>query len=114
MEMTPGEDDDLDLLKSYRSVPREMPDAALDRRILSAASAFRARRRQLPLLLAVAACLLIALYAALPRPGSTPSVAPPSPELAEAGLYDGRVAQFLSDPEAMRQSAIRQMPGGSD
>jgi hypothetical protein len=112
MAMTAG-DDDHDLLKTYRSASREMPDAALDHQILVAASAFRARRRQLPLVLAAAACLLIALYASLPRPSHTPA-APLDPRLAQAGLYEGRAAQFLSSPEAMQQTAIRQMTGGAN
>lgn len=111
--MMPGEDDDPDLLKSYRSVAREAPDRALDRQILAAASALRARQRQLPLLLALAACLLIALYAALLTHAPAPA-APRDPRLAQAGLYEGRAAQFLSDPELMRQSALGQMPGGAN
>ena len=111
--MMPGEDGDLDLLKSYRSVAREAPDTALDRRILAAASALRARQWQLPLMLALAAGLLIAFYAALPTHAPAPAT-PRDPRLAQAGLYEGRAAQFLSDPERMRQSAIRQMPGGAN
>lgn len=112
--MMPSEDDDPDLLKSYRSVAREAPDATLDRQILAAALVFRAGRRQLPLLLAAAACLLIALYAALSKPVHAPAPPLRDPRLAQAGLYDGRIAQFLSDPQAMQQSALRQMPGGAD
>jgi hypothetical protein len=113
MEMTTGDDDDLDLLKSYRSASCEMPDAALDHQILAAASAFRARRRQFPFLLAAAACLLIALYASLPKSSHTP-VGPLDPRLAQAGLNEGRTAQFLSSPEATQRTALQQIPGGTD
>lgn len=109
--MTP--DDDNDILKSYRSAANEAPPAAIDHQILSAASAFRARQRQFPLLLGLAAGLLIALYATLPKFGPAPAE-PRDPRLAQAGLSEGRAAQFLSNPEQMQQSAFRQMPGGAN
>lgn len=112
--MMPDEDDDLDLLKSYRSASHGMPDVVLDRRILAAASGSRARQRLLPLMLAMTVAILIALYAAWSRSGPVPAAAPRSSELTQAGLNDGRIAQFLSDPQAMQQSALRQLGGGSD
>ena len=111
--MRPDEDDDLDLLKSYRSVAREAPDTMLDRRILAAAATLRVRQRQLPLLLALAAGLLIAICTALATRSPSPA-APRDPRLAQAGLYEGRAAQFLSDPDLMKQSVLRQMPGGAN
>jgi len=58
-----SDEDDFDLLRAWRGQPDQAPDDLLDRRILKAAQAQRARRAALPLAAAMAACLLLAVYA---------------------------------------------------
>ena len=100
--------DDHDLLRAWRGEAREAPGDLLDRRILRAAEAQRRRRRALPLAAAMAACLVLALYAVrpqqLPAPASQPN---------KTIAYQNDTTALLADPEAMRQMMIRQMPGGS-
>ena len=110
--MTPNDpdvDEDEDLLRLYRASANEHPDATLDSRVLRAVRALRARELQMPLLFAAAACLLIALVASLPGRRSVPPA-----DTRTFGLYEGRTAALLGDPEAMRQMAIRQMRGASN
>ena len=105
-----NDDDDRDLLRAWRDAGQEGPGELLDRRILAAARAQQTRRRTLPLAAALAACLVLALYAERSRTVTTP---PAKPDMSMAGLYEGRSADLLADPEAMQQMMIRNMPGGS-
>jgi hypothetical protein len=98
--MTDG--DDHDLLHAWRGAAQETPGDLLDRRILAVARAHRARRLALPLAAAMAACLVLALYAERPQMAAPPkSAAMPDP--ATYGLYAGREVALLSDPVAMKQ-----------
>jgi broad specificity phosphatase PhoE len=102
-------EDDADLLRAWRGQAQEAPDDLLDRRVLKAAQAQRARRTALPLAAAMAACLVLAFYA-----GRAQQTAPPAPvaelDTSTFGLYEGRRAGPLADPEMMDQRMIRQMP----
>ncbi len=110
--MTPDEDDDVAAL--YRASAREMPNAVIDACILAAARAQQVRRRQIPMLFAaMAACLVLAVYTGLAGRAPMPPPMPRRIDTSTFGLDEGRAAVILSDPEAMRQAMIRQMPGGS-
>jgi hypothetical protein len=100
--MTPDEDDDRDLLRAWRDAPHATPGDFIDRRVLKAAEAQR-RRRALPLAVAMAACLLLALYSL-----RTPLLGPSAPAAAPLdtstfGLYEGRDA--APGPQARLQDA---------
>jgi hypothetical protein len=85
MEMS-GRDDDTDLMRAWREVPRALPDEALDAQVLARARAWRLRRRLAPLM-ALAACLALAMLG-LQRGA-------PPPKAADARLVEGRAALFL-------------------
>jgi len=94
--MTDDEDDDRDLLRAWRDAPHDMPGDLLDRRVLWAAQEQRRRRRALPLAVAMAACLLLALYSL-----RTPLVTPPAPlDTSTFGLYAGREGSDAGQPVA--------------
>lgn len=108
--MMPDEDDH-DLLRAWREEAREVPGDLLDRRVLKAAQAQRARRTALPLAAALAACLALVLFAERPQQETMTARVPVARPVAALG-FDGTAA-MLADPDAMRQSAYRNMPGGS-
>ncbi len=83
--MTDGEDHDL--LRAWRGEVRETPGELLDRRILNAAESHRRRGRILPLVAAMAACLVLALYSQRVERASTPVA---QLDTSTFGLYEGR------------------------
>jgi hypothetical protein len=83
-------DDELDLLRAWREAPRVMPDERLDGKVLANARAWRLRRRLVPLM-ALAACLVLAVFG-LQR--SAEIVAPPQPA-GSASRIESRAAVFL-------------------
>jgi hypothetical protein len=104
-----SDEDDFDLLHAWRGQPDEVPDELLDRRILKAAQAQRARRAALPLAAALAACLLLTVYAERQE-----RVVAPAPAVAldtsAFGLDDGRGPAVLADLDGMDQRMIRHAP----
>jgi hypothetical protein len=82
-------EDEVDVLRAWREVPRVLPGAALDAQVLANARRYRMRRRLMPLM-ALAACLLLATLG-LQR--SAP-VAPPKPAV-DARQVETRAAAFL-------------------
>jgi hypothetical protein len=105
-----SDEDDHDLLRAWRREARETPGDLLDRRVLKAAQAAQARRRLLPLAAAMAACLVLALYAG--RLAQTPPASPPPSarlDTSTFGLYVGRTG---APPDAATEAMIRQQPGG--
>lgn len=107
-------DDDSDFLHLYRVQAWDLPSAALDARILAASRTVGVWRRLIVLLpaAAAAACLMLALQPVrhVPQPQARATAA----STALAGLHDGQISQQLADSEMMRQTAIMQLPGGSD
>jgi hypothetical protein len=83
-------DDELELLRAWREAPRVMPDERLDGKVLANAQAWRLRRRLVPLM-ALAACLALAVLG-LQR--SAEIVAPSKPA-ATASRVEGRATVFL-------------------
>jgi hypothetical protein len=83
-------DDDLDLLRAWREAPRHLPDERLDGTILAKARAWRRRRRLVPLM-ALAACLALAV-AGLQR---SAEVVQPTKPAANAARLESRAAVFL-------------------
>lgn len=109
-----GDDDDADLLGTYRGAMLERPDPALDQKILRAADRARVRKILLPVALALAASLAVVWI--IPRHEARP-VAPyhrAARSDAVPGLYEGRIAEELADPAMTRRSMLEQMPGGAE
>jgi hypothetical protein len=103
--MIPDHDDPM-IAKAWRDISNETPGALLDARIIQAARLQRQRRRIMPWAAALAACLVLAIYAGQMQP---------APEPADpASRRQKGATPTLADPEAMRQMMIRQMPGGSE
>jgi hypothetical protein len=107
--MNPEHDDPV-IARLWRGVSAETPDMLLDVRILNAAHVQQQRRRLVPLAAALAACLVLALYALQMQ--SAPRQQAALPDTSTFGLYEGRAGAPLADSEAMQQM-IRQQPGGS-
>lgn len=106
--MIPDEDDH-DLLRAWQQQAHEAPGELLDRRILTAARMHRARRQLLPLAAALAACLMLAIYAGRWMQTPQPPRAAPL-DTSTFGLYVGRVG-LPPDPET--QAMMRQVPGAT-
>lgn len=104
-----NDDDDRDLLRAWRDAGQEGPGELLDRRILSAARAHQTRRRALPLLAVLAACLLLFVFSMERQQQSRPV---PVAELdtATIGLYEGRSADISASPEALQEIMIHHAP----
>jgi hypothetical protein len=105
-----NDEDDRDLLRAWRDADQEGPGELLDRRILSAARAHRARRRALPLAAALAACLVVAFYAERQQQQAPRPVPVAELDTATVGLYEGRGADILASPGAMQDIMIHQAP----
>lgn len=102
--------DELEMIAFYRATAKGEPPAALDGAVLNAARHQQRSAREIGTLAALAATLIFAVVLSLPQP---PQPKLP-PESATYGLYEGRAALFLRDPQAIQQSIIRQMPGATD
>lgn len=103
-------DDDRDLLRAWRDAAQEAPGELLDRRILAAARAQRARRSALPVAAALAACLVLVVFS-MERQEQAPRTIPVAAlDTATIGLYEGRSADIPADPEAMQDIMIHPAP----
>jgi hypothetical protein len=108
------DDDDTVLISMYRGASLEMPDPALDRKILRAANSVGIYRIFLPIGLAMAAGLTLAWIVPWHAAGPAASRHPAVASDITPGLYEGRIAQELADPATTRYSAFEQMPGGTE
>lgn len=109
-----NDEDDRDLLRAWRDAGQDAPGELLDTRILAAARAQQARRPVLPLLAAVAACLVLVLFS-LERQQQAPRPVPVAAlDPATVGLYEGRGSDILASPGAMQDIMIHPAPAGSD
>ena len=110
--MSPDEDDH-DLLQAWRGAPQQTPGDLLDRRILAVARAHHARRLALPLAAAMAACLVLVLYAERQERVAAP--APPAAlDTSAFGLDAGRGTAVLADLEDVDQRMMRPVPANGD
>jgi hypothetical protein len=99
-------DDDQGLLRAWREAPRVMPDERLDGKVLANAQAWRLRRRLVPLM-ALAACLALAVFG-LQR--SAENVTPPKPAVT-ASRVESRAAVFLMNVDVAGPALVA--PAGS-
>src|SRR5262245_37415747 len=106
--MSRGHDDPL-ITRLWREASAETPAALLDARILQAARLQQRRRRFVPLAAALAACLVLTLYAVPLQPVPRATL----PDTSSFGLYEGRAGATSAASTAMQEMMIRQMPGGS-
>ena len=102
-----GDHDDPALVRLWRGISSETPAPALDAHILKAARLQQQRRRFVPLAAALAACLVLAVYALQMQPQQAGL-----PDTSTFGLYEGRAGAPLTHGGATQQM-IRQMRGGS-
>jgi hypothetical protein len=107
-----GDHDDPLIARLWRDVSSEAPAPLLDARILRAARAQQRRSRLLPLAAALAACLVLTLYATQYLNRTAPDMA--GPAVAVSRLYEVRATAALSNPQTMHEMQLRQMPGGSE
>jgi hypothetical protein len=105
-----NDEDDRELLRAWRDAARDDPGELLDRRILSAARAHRARRSALPVAAALAACLVLALYAERQQQQAPKPIPVAELDPATIGLYEGRSADILASPAAMQDIMLHQPP----
>ena len=108
-----SDEDDFDLLRAWRGQPDQVPDDLLDRRILKAAQAQRARRSALPLAAAMAACLLLAVYAVRQERAVMPAPAAVALDTSAFGFDEGRGTAVLADLEDVDQRMMRHVPAES-
>lgn len=105
-----GDHDDPRLARLWRDISSEAPAPLLDARILHAARAQQRRHRLVPLAAALAACLVLTLYATQYMNRAVPE----APVIPVSRLSEVRATAELSDPQAMHELQMRQMPGGSE
>ena len=103
-----GDHDDPALARLWRGISSETPAPALDAHILQAARVERQRRRLVPLTAALAACLVLALYAA------QRGLVAERHASDTFGLYEEGITAVPVNSAVMEQRMIRQMPGGSE
>jgi hypothetical protein len=106
-----GDHDDPLIARLWRDISSEAPAPLLDARIMRAARLQQRRQRLMPLAAALAACLMLTLYAVQFQP--TPSQQAKLPDTSTFGLDEGRAGVPRAASHAAQQMMIRQMPGGS-
>ena len=105
-----GDPDDPLVARTWRGISSETPAAALDALILKAAREQHRRRQLVPLAAALAACLVLAVYAA--QRGLAPEQPVAMPDTF--GLYEEGITAVPVNSDAVEQKLIRQMPGGAE
>jgi hypothetical protein len=107
-----GDHDDPLIARLWRDVSSEAPAPLLDARIMQAARLQQRRHRLLPLAAALAACLVLTLYATQYLNRAVPEAARPAVSVSR--LYEARATAELANPQTMHELQLRQMPGGSE